>query len=300
MKSRSISLLNHREIHDFNTNTKKIFNLLSISGKYQIIGSSGYNAILYNSDYDLQEYDIVPDKIYNIFKNKFIIAKNNPTIFITDFKCGEDDSGETIRWSYADMMLGYIIKNNYKITFNDALEMKKTVKLDMICLISGRFLEFSENYYLKLDGVKLYKSITPKETLKKLNESALDELKDGNYYKYLKRRLSIAIIKDQSNIIKNLTDYFNSIDGFLYKQYSDLKILTKVLDCKFHNVKLNDVRDNLQVIKQNLSSYPDLNLSERIDKICLITNRKSIIKHLEKIIDFLGSIINNKAKEIKI
>ena len=120
---------------------------MSVAGKYQIIGSSNITNLIYNSDYDLQEYDNFKstDKAYHIFKTKFKSAKMNPNIYITDFKCGEID-GQPLRWTYDDMMLG----ENQGITFKSAMLQKKTIKLDMVCIIGGRYLEFSDNYYFKI------------------------------------------------------------------------------------------------------------------------------------------------------
>ena len=45
-----------RNINDFNDNLTKIFNFMSINGKYRVIGSSNIKNILYNSDYDLETH----------------------------------------------------------------------------------------------------------------------------------------------------------------------------------------------------------------------------------------------------
>ena len=50
-----VEFLHHRNLVDFNNNTKEIFNIMSVAGKYQIIGSSNISNLIYNSDYDLQE-----------------------------------------------------------------------------------------------------------------------------------------------------------------------------------------------------------------------------------------------------
>ena len=117
-----VELLHHRNLVDFNNNTKEIFNIMSVAGKYQIIGSSNISNLIYNSDYDLQEYDELKstDKAYHIFKTKFKSAMMNPNIYITDFKCGENKNGEPLRWSYDDMMLG----ENQGITFKSAMLQK--------------------------------------------------------------------------------------------------------------------------------------------------------------------------------
>lgn len=291
---RLVDLLKHRNLNDFNNNTVNIFNLLSISGKYQVIGSSLYKSILYNNDYDLQETDNETN-YYELFKNKFIKAKKNNNVYITDFKCGEIN-GEPLRWTYHDMMKAYKIINKKKITFNDALLMKKMIKLDMICFIGGRFLEFSDNYYIKINGKNMYEELNHDTILKNLIESAENEYKEGNYYKYLKRVYSILIMKqDKTNMLMNLTYFFNSINGFFYKQVSDLKIIKLILENNFRKPDYIHIIDNLQFIKQNLCIFSD-DLSESIDNICrLCSSKEPVIHILDKIINTLLKTINENA-----
>ena len=70
---------------------------ISCPSKDPII-SLALQGILYNADYDLNEMDQIKgqgafDKVYEIFKHKFQLAKSNPNIYITDFKCGVDSHG---------------------------------------------------------------------------------------------------------------------------------------------------------------------------------------------------------------
>ena len=88
--------------NDFQNKLQDVFNLMSIKGKYSIVGSASLKGILYNSDYDLNEMEHIKgpnayEKVYEIFKHKFQLAKSNPNIFITDFKCGIDSKGEPLK-----------------------------------------------------------------------------------------------------------------------------------------------------------------------------------------------------------
>ena len=104
-----------RELNDYNNKLSKVFNLISIFGKYRVIGSSQLKKIRYNSDFDLESHldlkskniDDATNTIYKHFKKIFIDSKRNPDLFITDFKCGVDKNGEPLRWSYNNMMAGF-------------------------------------------------------------------------------------------------------------------------------------------------------------------------------------------------
>ena len=135
-----------------------VYNLLTITGKYTIIGSASDKSIKYVSDYDLQEYIKKPkfsknilDDIYEDFLDKFEKAKANPKIFITDFKCGMDTNDEPLRWNYYDMKRGSKkLTDGRDISFQQAMTQKTTCKMDIIALINGLFCEFSENYNFKI------------------------------------------------------------------------------------------------------------------------------------------------------
>ena len=75
--------------NDYNNKYRKVFNLLSINGKYNVIGSASNCGILYNSDLDLEtKTEDTVDHIYKKFIKIFEDAKNDDNVFITDMKCG--------------------------------------------------------------------------------------------------------------------------------------------------------------------------------------------------------------------
>ena len=294
-----VELLHHRNLVDFNNNTKDIFNMLSVAGKYQIIGSSNISNLIYNSDYDLQEYDELKstDKAYHIFKEKFKSAMMNPNIYITDFKCGEIN-GEPLRWSYDDILLGV----NQGITFKSAMLQKKTIKLDMVCIIGGRYLEFSDNYYFKINKKLLYEKPSIKSVENNLIKSGTSEYSTGNYMKFLKRKFSIAVMNNDVTMQEKLVQYFNSEIGYWSKQLSDLKIVQLVLDQKFREPDMITVISNLQIIKQNLlviiSELTPKNMSamsKNIDKICKMKNTNKMSLAIGTLVDKLALSINNNA-----
>ena len=248
---RSLNLLHYRTEHNFNRSTSKVFNLMSVSGKYRIVGSSNIADLMYCSDYDMNESDELKsfDVVYHSFKTKFKSSKNNNDIFITDFKAGVHD-GKPLRWSYDDVMKGVKTVDGVDISFEDAIKSKGIIKLDCVCLIGGKYLEFSDIYYLKIGGVKYYENIDNKTVRRDLKKSMDEERELGNWMKYCKRVFSLAVLDGKKKLIDDLCVYFNGPTGFINKQLSDLKIVELIMKQTFRKPKSKDVVNNIQAIKQ--------------------------------------------------
>ena len=285
-----------RKPDEFKQSIQHVFDILAIRGKFNIIGSASNQDILYYSDFDLATFEKVSlQSIKKIFQNKFKEALKNPTIFITDFKCGEID-GEPVRWNKTNIKTGSQIVDGKRITLDECLLMPSTIKMDIVALIDGDFVEFSDNYYLSVNGVKNYsdEEVSKNVLLKELEKSAKEYYDEPNYFKYLKRVFSIKTMKNQST--KKLVDFFNSQVGLLNKSKTDLETLILVLENKFRKPKLEDVCNNIQIIKQNIGGVSEVEfkstLYKDLDKICSYKNQTSIIKNLKKVINYLQKKVN--------
>ena len=291
-----------RHIEDYNNRLTKVFNFISIFGKYKVIGSSHLKTVRYNSDYDLESHLNIKTKnvnetaisIYKHFKKIFIDCKKDPNLFITDLKLGSDKQGEPLRWSYGDMMKGFKMVDGSKMKFEDALQMKSTIKLDIIYLLNGVFNEISDNYYIKIGAITNYQDINRETIIKSVEEDYKEQVKEGNYYKALKRQFVINNLtgEDSTTLIK----YFNSDAGIINKTRSDLDMLLILLEQKFRPVNMEDVKNNLQIIKQNASYAPEIDVSKVIDKICLLKDKKKIYYGIAKMSMSLASLLNDDAK----
>ena len=71
------------------------------------------------------------------------VVEKNDELFITDFKLGEDEKGEPLRWTYEKMKKN----NNNGYTFQEALKQKSKIKMDITIYINGTFKEISDNYF---------------------------------------------------------------------------------------------------------------------------------------------------------
>jgi hypothetical protein len=294
-----------RNLKDFNNKLLNIFNLMTINGKYSVIGSSVLKKIKYNSDYDLDELikdnsssKTILNNIHQMFLQKFQEAIKEPNIYITDFKCGEEKNGEPLRWEYDDLKKGFQKINGSIYYFQDCILQKSTIKLDVIALINGNFTEFSDNYYFRLGNHGNFnpKEITRKSVLKSLKQSFDEEYNEKNYYKSLKRSFAYNMLKSgKSPKLEKLVNFFNSDIGILNKARSDLDVLILILQNEFRKPKLNDIKINLQIIKQQLSyntEYKLNNISSSIDKICKSSSLEQIEKNIQSLSDMLSYIVN--------
>jgi len=294
-----MNYLSNKIPEDFNNNLKQIFNFLSLSGKYNVIGSANLKSINYNSDYDLDEFysghsTNIYDKIYYLFREKFIQFKKNPNTFVIDFKCGELDN-EPIRWNYYDITNGYkILSNNRKIFFQDCLKLKSTIKLDLIYLLNGTFIDINEIYYLHLNNTTNYKksNSNKKNILESIKESYDEYLREKDYFKALKRCFSYKSLENPKKYkpqLLKLIDFFNSFTGKINKSKNDLELLHVLIENNFRKPKIEDIKNNLQIIKQFLSIS---NVSMEIDNICSSNSLKQMDSKIQKLRDILFSISN--------
>jgi multidrug resistance efflux pump len=90
--------------------------------------------------------------------------------------------------------------------------------------------------------------------LKEEQKRLAEQVKEGNFFKALKRLFSILLIeKAKKPLLQKLISFFNSETGILYKANADLQILINVISNTFRQVKIEDIKNNLQIIKANLS-----------------------------------------------
>jgi len=284
--------------NDYDQNLQKVFNLMSIKGAYNIVGSASLKGILYNADYDLNEMDHIKgqgafDKVYEIFKHKFQLAKSNPNIYITDFKCGVDSHGQPIKWTYDDLI-------KKKAQFIQALQTKSMIKLDIIYLINGTYVEITEVYFLDIGSHTTYNDTELDSTTIKseLLKAKTECVKEGLYFKALKRLFSYKNINGKSD--QRLINFFNSPNGILYKANADLNVLLLLIDNKFRKPPIDTIKNNLQIIKQNLSIQNETkeNVSRILDDICRLKKLDEMHIYIDKLSKYLSRLFNTDAKTL--
>ena len=210
----------------YNNNIKKIAKLMSLESKINIVGSAKIRRNLYYSDYD--SFSTVKGKnenmIYNHFRSVFEIIRNSENTIITDFKLGENAKGEPLRWTYEEIKR----RENNGITFEMAINQKSMIKMDIVTLLNGRFIEITEVYNIYIDGSS-NADYSKENIMKELIDDMNEQIKEGNYMKALKRKYSLLNLENKNKEVRDkLIDYFNSPIGLLNRSKSDLETMLKL------------------------------------------------------------------------
>lgn len=308
-----IDLFEKKQIKDFNRKVISVFNLMTISRKFNIIGSSALKNIRYSNDYDLNELyskqmntQEALDTIYKMFQAKFVEADKDPTLFITDFKCGHDKDGEPLRWNKADMKKGFKIMNNGEtISFHTALLLKGDTKLDVVKTLDGVFTEFSDNYYIKLGNKTNFDPAESEaENMKHSLEQSFHEYyyEQNNLFKGLKRSFSYLLFdgeKKNSATLTKLMGFFNSPVGKIYQAKSNIATIELLIEnvSKFRLPEIADVKKNIQIIKSKLAEFSFKNIERHLDQALKSSTLKQIKAHLSQAETGLKEIVNRSTED---
>ena len=277
---------------EFHNKIIKINKLMSLESKVNVVGSSKIKRNLYYSDID--SFETVKGKnvntIYNHFKSLFEIINDSENTVISDFKLGML-KGEPLRWTYEHIKN----KNNNGVSFEDALRQKGMIKLDIITLLNGRFIEISEVYNIYLDGSSNYNE-SKESIIESITTEMNDHFRDGNYMKVLKRFYSLKKLEDENKnkyMLNNLVDYFNSPIGLLYRCKSDLETLLIVIDS--YKFDLEEIRNSLQYLKEIISAFP---VENNLNNISSLKTKEEMKLPIHKQILILKRFINKDSEKV--
>lgn len=292
---------------DIKSNVKKlkeVFNIISLTRKYKVIGSSNLKNIRYNSDFDLADfYNNSKPTIKKVVKYFQFIYKTldskSSYSYITDFKAGLNSDGEPLKWTKEE------VKKNKKvlidgsfITLDEAIQQKSTIKIDVVSYINDTFIEISENYYIKMGNISNFEDseIDEKKIIQSVKESEKEEVKDNNYNKALKRNFSWRYAKNKNDkkLIK-LVDFFNSDVGILNKARSDLDVLILLLE-KNIPVKINQLISSIDNIKFQVSYNTIIELTNDFLELEKIKNKKMLIFSLVHLREKIYNLVNKLSK----
>jgi hypothetical protein len=292
-----------------NSNVNKllnVFNIISLTSKYKIIGSSNLKNIRYNSDYDLADfYENSKPNIKKIVKYFQSIYKNldskNSYSYITDFKCGLNSNNEPLKWTKKEVMKNkkLLLDGNY-IKLDEALQQKSTIKIDVVSFINNTFIEISENYYIKLNGKSNIDDTLLNENsiIESIQNSEKEEVNDNNYNKALKRNFSWRYAIDKKDkILIVLLDFFNSSAGILNKARSDLDVLLLLLEKKI-DVKLEQLLVALDNIKFQLSYNTIKDYTKDFLRLETIKTKKKLYTSLISIRENIYNVVNKLSKDL--
>jgi hypothetical protein len=274
----------------FNNKIEKIGSIMSLESKVNVVGSASIKRSIYYSDYDLFEtiQNKTPTVILNHFRSVFNIIKAQPNTVITDFKCGTSTKGTSLRWDYSEIHAG----ENNGISFEEAIQQKGIIKLDIISFINGRFVEITEVYSIKING-KTNMDYTNEEVLKSITDDYKHEVRNMNFMKALKKMYSVIKLQNKKDQMLNLLiDYFNSPIGLLYRCRADLETILLILN--YNKFSIVDIKESLQTLKEQISAFPVINDLEKISKN---KNKVDMRTQLKKQIHKINEYVNRDAKQ---
>lgn len=303
-----IDLFERKSIKEFSDKIQKVFNLLTISRKLRVVGSAGLKNTRYVNDYDLNELyqrnfdtDEALDEIYQMFKHKFEEAEKDPSIFITDLKCGQDCDEEPLRWDKRDIKRGTKRLNDGRVvTFQECILMKSTFKMDVIKIIDGVFHEFSDNYLIKLGEESNFfpHDVQVDHLANNLKHSYDDYFYTcRNLFKGLKRAFSYYSLMGEGkneDILKKLMDFFNSPTGKLYQLKGQIGTILLAMEnaSGFRNPKMSDVKANIKLIISELEPLPTTDVKAKLMSAFKSSSKKKVMDGLEEVEEDLFWIIN--------
>jgi hypothetical protein len=294
-----------RQIDSNINKLKEVFNIISLTKKYKVIGSSKIKNFRYNSDFDLADFyeNKSPSikKIVKYFQSIYkILDSKNSYSYITDFKCGLDSNNEALHWTKKEVLNNSkkLLDNSY-ISLDEAIQQKSTIKIDVVSYINNTFIEISENYYIKINGNSNFDENELNETniLNSIKESEQEEIKDKNYNKALKRNFSwrYSINKNDPKL-KLLLDFFNSDVGILNKTRSDLDTLILLLE-KVKDIKIDHILNAIDIIKFQNSYNTIKDYTNDFLKIIGVKSKKKLLNLIIKLRTKIYKIVNDLSKK---
>jgi len=268
----------------FHEDIEKIGRVLSIESKVNVVGSAQIQRNIYYSDYDLFEEinDKTTSQIYSHFRSVYNIFRDkNIKTVVSDLKLGN------MHWSENDVMN----RTKNGVSFDDALKINGIIKMDIITLLNGRFIEITEVYKICIQN-KCNIDYKEADVVREITEEYKDETRNGNFMKSLKKMYSlIKREKRDDHRLEVLVDYFNSPIGLLYRCKSDLETL--IVAMGFSKFTPGDFKNSLELLKELVSAFP---VENNLDEIARMKNINKILKPLQKQVSLLKEHINKDAK----
>lgn len=234
-----------------------IKNNFQIGGnKLTLIGSSSTTQFNYFSDYDFRSniiYNNNPQTIKKDLTNILKMIKKNDDIYFIELKYQKLNNTKIKYYSDNEDILD---------NFNNDIRNIDYIKIDLIVYLTNEkiFKEVSINYHFNGDYVD-----DDNTEIRDIMEDALEQYKDENYFKYVKRILIIYITNHLTNENEKTKNIFksdtirqlfrfvnNQTIGEISNKLGELKalqLLKKKYNEKDHSDKFNDL--DLKDINEN-------------------------------------------------
>jgi len=229
-----------------------------------------------------------------------------PSLNQYDYLIAKDElKFHIVRWTPSDVLKGHtILRDGSEYTLSEGFTSPALTKVDVIGMVqNSRYTDFSVIYEFIRDGRVLNPTPnTENEITDSLSQSVLAYLRDGNYFKALKRVLSLSRLKGTRKQDK-IVDVLNSDLGLVSMVISDIDTLLFILD-RAKKLPEGTIHFEVDQFIERLSkvSLPaivakNVSLNNYIRKTATLPLGR-MSKPLQHIRDVLDSVLQKAAKPV--
>jgi hypothetical protein len=180
-----------------------------------------------------------------------------------------------IRWSPEEVLKGSkTLRDGRTYTLQEAFSSPTITKLDVVALVDKRYTEFSIIYEFHNGSQTLNPDdIDPEKSLK---ESIKIYQEEGNPFKVIKRKFSLAKLKNNKSDLKKFSAILNSETGKLYTLYSDVKTLADLMED--HTLPEQSLRQAFNNFSERLRAIyaQDIHLKDKKDLLLQLRSTKNL------------------------
>lgn len=220
-----------------------------------------------------------------------------------------------IRWSAKDILKGYkMLPGNHKMTLYDALKIRTHVKIDVITLINGKFIEvtnFLILYYEDSQGeLKIVNLDYDFNDLQLRSENYKKQIRDEiekfyysnlfyNPFKMAKRMWAYSRYFQYEDCVKLLTPLISGNISYLYQIKSEIEAILRVFELVEADAPMKLINKQLDGLKLKLANIIELS-DDKIEKLDKLINaflhpssfdiKNDLLKYIK---DLIKSYINN-------
>jgi len=185
-----------------------------------------------------------------------------------------------IRWTPDEVLKGSkTLRDGRTYTLQEAFSSPTITKLDVVALVDKRYTEFSIIYEFHNGSQTLNPDdIDPEKSLK---ESIKVYQEEGNPFKVIKRKFSLAKLKNNKSDLKKFSAILNSETGKLYTLYSDVKTLADLMED--HSLPEQNLRQAFNNFSDRLRNIyaEDIHLKDKKDLLLQLRSTKNL-RDIEK------------------
>ena len=263
----------------------------------------GYNAVASRKKVD----ELLAAKVITEGEAKKALELLKPSLSPTDLLTTMKELRfHIVRWTVPECLAGSkTLRGGRVFTLQEAFSSPAITKVDVIGLVqNNKYTDFSMIYEFHNKGKVLNPDFRPIEQT--LQEDILIYKNDGNDFKVLKRKYSLAKFKNQKDKIKKLTVILNSDLGRLYSLASDVATLIQLLD-EEKAVPLDKLRYELDQFKArmaNIYSLPDFLKAEHgligdLNAAMKMTNKSQLKNRLIQIEATMRKVLNKNTPKMR-